>query len=121
MAYGLRVLADDIYKQAPRLTNPFVPPRPLNVGHQHFADEQAENILNGYSLPSGPEAGKVIPPFSSHYKGIIEPIYRKIHADKSPLIQRERIRVQQLPAFSKPHIGSFQINGKILEDNPSWK
>jgi len=117
MAYGLRVLADDIYEQAPRLEGK--PPRSLDTGHRQFQDEQADKILNGYTLTSGPERGKVIPPFEDHYQKVIFPTYRKIHADTSPLIQRERIRVRSIPHFATA--GSFQVNGKILEDNPSYR
>jgi len=116
MSYGLRVLADDIYEQAPVLEGK--PPRSLDKGHKQYQDEQADRILNGYTLTSGPERGKVIEPFESHYQRTIYPIYQKVHRDTSRLIQGERIRVRSLPHFA--HAGSFQINGKILEDNPSY-
>ena len=117
MAYGLRVLADDIFEQAPVLEGK--PPRKLDTGHKQYQDEQADRILNGYTLTSGPERGKVIEPFESHYQRAIFPIYQKVHRDTSKLIQGERIRVRSLPHFATA--GSFQVNGKILEDNPSYK
>lgn len=116
MAYGLRVLADDIYEQAPRLEGK--PDRPLGITHQHFQDEQGDRVMNGYTIPYGPEKGKKIGNFEDHYWRVIDPIFKKLHKDTSPLIQSERIRVQSIPHFA--HAGSFQLNGKILEDNPSY-